>query len=219
MSEAKFSLNGRGQSELDGQLPFIDILVLAALAGFIIWRLRGVLGRREGHEQPNPNPFGGRRQSRKRGRREGGSGDNVVPLPGAENDAAAAKFEHIAPQGSELAHGLTEVQLADRQFDVDGFLSGARQAYEMIVTAFAGGDRPALRPLLSDEVYGDFDSALDARESEGQTVESTFIGLNEAELTGAEMRGHMAELTIRFVSELISLTKNTEGVVIEGDPS
>ncbi len=192
--------------------------MLAALAGFIIWRLRGVLGRREGHEQPTTldQRRGGRRQG---GHPNGGSGDNVLRMPGAANDAAAGGFSHIAPDGSELAQGLTEIQLADRHFNVDGFIEGARGAYEMIVTAFATGDRHALRPLLSDEVYEDFEGALLSRESEGKTVESTFIGINDVKIAAAEMRGRMAELTLRIVSELISLTKNADGIVIEGDPS
>ncbi len=199
---------------MGSELAYIDILLLAVLAGFIVWRLRGVLGRREGHEQPTSDPFGRRRHG---GRGKPNSNDNVRHMPGAKSEAQA--FSHIAPEGSALAQGLMEVQLADRQFNVDQFLDGARGAYEMIVTAFAGGDRGALRPLLSDEVYDDFNGALDAREGEGQTVESSFIGLNEARITAAEMRGRMAELTLRFVSELISLTKNADGIVIEGDPS
>jgi len=200
-------------------VAYFDILILAGLAAFIIWRLHGVLGRREGHEQPMKP-----RSADQFGRSDEGAsanGDNVVPLPGAASrDANAPEdFSKIAPAGSDLAQGLTEVQLADRGFRADGFLEGARGAYEMIVTAFAGADRRALKPLLSDEVYGDFDSALHNREAEGQRVETTFIGIEDARITGAGMRGKMAELTIRFVSELISLTKNSDGIVIEGDPT
>ena len=200
-------------------MQYIDIILLAALAGFIIWRLYGVLGRREGHEQPSStDPFA--RASRNKPADNKGN-DNVVPLPGAaaRDVNQPAGFDHIAPEGSDLAQGITEVQLADHSFHPDGFLQGARGAYEMIVTAFAGGDRRTLKPLLSDEVYEDFDGALRTREAEGQRVETTFIGIEDAKLTAAAMRGKMAELTIRFVSELISLTKNEEGIVIEGDPT
>lgn len=193
-------------------LAYIDIILLAVLAGFIIWRLRSVLGRREGHEQPTADPYTARGS-----RSAKGGGDNVVHLPGASSSGAG--FGHIATEGSELAQGLTEVQLADRQFDVDGFLEGARQAYEMIVTAFAAGNRQELRPLLSDEVYDDFDDVIHSRETDGHEVETTFIGIDDAKLKVAGMRGRMAELTVKFVSELISLTKNADGVVIEGDPS
>ncbi len=190
-----------------------DIIFIAVLAAFIIWRLYGVLGRREGHEQPtSPEPFA---------RRGGSSNDNVVPLPGAaQQDANAHEgFGHIAEDGSELAQGLTEISLLDHSFNADQFLQGARGAYEMIVDAFAAGDRKTLRPLLSDEVYGDFDGALHTREMEGQRVETDFIGIEDAKITAAGVRGRVAELTIRFVSELISLTKNSDGIVIEGDPT
>ena len=210
----EFSLNRQANwagRKLGDNLAYIDIIVLAGLAAFIAWRLWSVFGRREGHE--NPTEFGSRPSS---GTPTGN--DNVVPLPGARDMGGPADFNAIAPEGSDLAQGLTEVQLADRTFNPTTFLMGARQAYEMIVTAFAAGDRRELRPLLSDEVYGDFDSALRAREDEGQRVEMTFIGIDDARLTGATMRGRIAEITVKFVSEIISLTKNADGVVIEGDP-
>lgn len=202
---------GKGK-KLGESLAYIDIIVLAGLAAFIIWRLWGVLGRREGHE--NPTEFTGRAPASSRS-----GNDNVVTMPGAREAATPADFSAIAPEGSALAQGLTEVQLADRHFDPQGFLQGARQAYELIVTAFAVGDRRELRPLLSDEVYADFDGALRAREGEGQKVEMTFIGIDVAKLTAAQMRGRIAEVTVKFVSEVISLTKNADGIVIEGDPT
>lgn len=195
-------------------MAFIDFIVLGGLAAFIIWRLYGVLGRREGHENPT-DLFSGRRAPAD----QRGGNDNVVQMPGNPDRAVSADLASAAPEGSDLAEALMEVQLADRRFDVSSFVAGARQAYEMIVTAFAAGDRRELRGLLSDEVYDDFDSALRAREDEGQTVETTFIGIDDAEFTAAGMRGRMAEVTIRFVSEIISLTKNNDGVVIEGDPT
>ena len=195
-------------------LAYIDIILLAGLAAFIIWRLWGVLGRREGHENPT-DVFGAR--GAPTGQRSGN--DNVVRMPGAGDGASPTDFGSIAPEGSDLAQGLTEVQLADRNFDPATFIGGARQAYEMIVTAFAAGDRRELRPLLSDEVYDDFDAALHGRESEGQIVEMTFIGVDDARITGAAMRDRMAEITLKFISEIISLTKNSDGIVIEGDPS
>ncbi len=194
-------------------MAYIDIILLAVIAAFIIWRLWGVLGRREGHENPT-DAFGGRRAPASH--RSGN--DNVVPLPGAPETAGAGDAG-AAPENANVAQGLMELQLADRHFDAGVFLGGARQAYEMIVTAFAAGDRRELRTLLSDEVYEDFDAALSARDEEGLTVETTFVGLDDAEITAAGMRGRMAEATVRFVSEIISLTKNMDGVVVEGDPT
>jgi predicted lipid-binding transport protein (Tim44 family) len=197
---------------LGENLAYIDIIVLAGLAAFIIWRLWSVLGRREGHE--NPTEFRGRAPAPHRS-----GNDNVVSMPGAHDRAAPGDFAAIAPEGSPLAQGLTEVQLADRHFDPAAFLHGARAAYEMIVTAFAAGDRRELRPLLADEVYDDFDRVLRERESENKRVEMTFIGIDDAKITAAQMRGRIAEITVKFVSEIISLTKNADGVVIEGDPT
>lgn len=191
----------------------VDIIILAALAGFVIWRLMAAFGTREGHEHPTGDPFTTRREGRT-GARSGK--DNVVQMPGTQ--AQPSNFAHVAPEGSPLSQGLMEIQLADRSFSPDTFLSGARQAYEMIVTAFANADRRSLRPLLDDETYDDFDAALRAREQEGQRVEMTFVGLESSRIIEATLRGSIAEVTVKFISEIISLTKNADGIVIEGDP-
>ncbi|MCC2113637.1 MAG: Tim44 domain-containing protein, partial [Hyphomicrobiales bacterium] len=89
----------------------------------------------------------------------------------------------------------------------------------MIVTAFAEGDRRTLKQLLSREVFDGFVGAIADRESRGGTVESTFIGIDKAEIVEAEMRGRTANITVRFVSQLISATRDKSGAVIDGDPN
>ncbi len=88
----------------------------------------------------------------------------------------------------------------------------------MIVTAFAQGDRRTLKGLLSREVYEGFEAAIRERESRGETIETRFISIDKADIAAAELRGRVAQVTVRFVSQLISVTRDRSGAVIEGSP-
>ena len=106
---------------------------------------------------------------------------------------------------------------AEPTFDAQHFLAGARAAYEMIVTAFAEGDRKQLRNLLSREVFEGFDHAIGEREGRGETAETRFVSIDAATITGAEMRARTAQVTLRFVSKLVSVTRDRNGAVIDGN--
>lgn len=204
---------------------FLDAytIVFIALAIFVIFRLRAVLGQRTGTERPPFNPF--ERPEQPKAREDG---DNVVPLPTARPapipEAApvpvdpAEQLKGIAAPGSELAGSLTAIMAADSSFEPKGFLMGARAAYEMIVLAFARGDRRSLKDLLSKEVYEDFVGAITDRESRGEKVETTFVSIDRSEITEATLRGKTASITVRFVSKLITSTRDSAGVVIDGNP-
>ena len=97
-------------------------------------------------------------------------------------------------------------------------MAGARAAYEMIVMAYAEGDRRTLKNLLSREVYEGFEAAIRERESRGETVETRFVAIDKSDITGAEVRGHTAQVTLRFVSQLVSVTRDKAGNVIDGNP-
>ena len=198
---------------MGGGFQYFDIVFLAIFAGIILYRLSAVLGRRTGQERQRYNPYAGGKPEARHG---------VVSLPkpvSAPKRAPADEGLPSAVKASPLARALTEIQIADRSFSPDQFLAGARIAYEMIVTAFAKGDRRGLKSLLSDEVYHGFDEAIAARETRGETIESHFVGIKSAEIVDATLKGREAELTLRIVSELISFTKNADGAVIEGDPT
>lgn len=197
-------------------------LILLAIAVGVFLKLRSVLGRRTGNERPPYDPYSAPEKTPS-------GNDKVIALPkraqpGAQQQAQTDetprpdRWAGIVPEGSALSQTLTEISLADRAFDAGAFLSGARMAYEMIVTAFARGDRQTLQPLLDEHVFKSFSDAVTAREAKGETVEQTFIGIDKAELTGASLEGSRARLTVRFMSELTSCVKNRDGVVIEGDP-
>ena len=204
---------------------FVDIytIIFLAIAVVVFLRLRSVLGRRTGNERPPFDPYS-RRESL-----PGAASDKVIDLPrraagptaAASADippAAAERFKSIAPEGSPLNAGLTAVAAADRSFDPDEFVAGAKAAYEMIVTAFAEGDRKSLKQLLSRDVYEGFVAAISEREGRGETIEFRFVGIDKAEITGAAVKGTTAQITVRFLSKLISATHDKDGAVIDGDP-
>jgi len=198
----------------------IYTIIFLALAVFIFLRLRSVLGQRTGRERPPYDPYSTRDA-------RAPTNDKVVALPGRKTDAAARPAETVEPadrwrgiaeHGTAVAKGLDAIAAADPNFDAQHFIAGARAAYEMIVNAFAAGDRRALKGLLSREVYDGFEAAIRERETKGETVESKFVSLDNAEITGAELRGNTAQITVRFVSQLISVTRDRAGNVVEGSP-
>ena len=204
---------------------FFDIynLLILALAVAIFLRLRSVLGRRTGSERPPFDPYAARERSEPAadtGR------DNVVALPrtgmGAEAPPpqvdATERVSKVADENSPIFGKLKALVEADPSFDPKSFLDGAKMAYEMIVTAFAAGDRRSLRPLLSDEVYQGFDRAIEDREQKGEQISSTLIGIDKARITDAVLKGSQSQVTVRFQSQMISATYGKDGALIDGDP-
>lgn len=196
------------------------ILVIAAV--FIFWRLRSVLGQRTGHERPPYDPYSASGRGSKDEAQEGQGDGKVIPMPGraapadaAESGPLSGRMENAEPEAQQ---GLTEIALADRTFDPESFLSGARMAYEMIVTGFAEGDRETLQPLLAAKVYGSFEKAIEAREAKNLHVDFALIAIKTATVKSAKLTDRAARITVKFVSEQSSATKNEDGVVLEGDP-
>jgi predicted lipid-binding transport protein (Tim44 family) len=201
----------------------VDIytIIFLALAVFIFLRLRSVLGQRTGRERPPYDPYSARDAVRTP------ASDKVVALPTRGAEPAPAPVEAVEPterwkgvaeQGSAVAAGLDAIAAEDNSFDGKHFLAGARAAYEMIVTAFAEGDRRSLKNLLSRDVYEGFETAIREREGRGETTETRFVSIDKADITGAELRGKTAQITVRFVSQLVSVTHDRTGAVIEGSP-
>lgn len=202
----------------------IDILTLVflGLAVFVILKLRSVLGQRTGTERPPADLFERRPQAN--GASEPGSAgpvaNNVVPLPTARRDGATpeARIEGVAKPDSPAYKGLIDIARADETFAPADFLTGARAAYEMIVTAFAGGDRRALKDLLSRDVYEGFEAAIRDRENRNEKVETQFVSIEKAEFADALLRVKSAEVTVKFQSKLITATRDAAGTVVEGNP-
>jgi predicted lipid-binding transport protein (Tim44 family) len=197
----------------------VEILFLAAIAAFIAFRLYSTLGRRTGNERPPFDPMNQREGLDARRTAAAPKEDNVVPLPRARDTVrppVAGGIEAKIAPNSPLAAGIESVRHADRNFDPDGFVGGAKVAHEMIAKAYAQGDRSTLKPLLSDDVFASFDAAIAAREKAGHKIDFSFVGLKQANLEEVGLRGRIAEVTVRFVSELISATRDAAGAVIDG---
>jgi predicted lipid-binding transport protein (Tim44 family) len=199
----------------------IYTIIFLALAVFIFLRLRSVLGQRTGRERPPYDPYSARDTIR------GSTNDNVVALPGRGGEspqtsaapaAAEERWKGIAEPGTALAAGLDAIEQTSPGFDAKHFITGARQAYEMIVTAYAEGDRRGLRNLLSRDVYEGFETAIREREQRGETSETRFVSIDKSDITAAELRGQTAQVTVRFVSKLVSVTRDRSGDVIDGSP-
>lgn len=197
---------GLPQKEVKMSTSIIQLLVLAAIAVFLILRLRNVLGTREGFEKP---PI-----SKAEPMKRSANHDFEVIEGGPDRDI----IDH-APEGSDAADALTKMKAADPSFEVAGFLQGARGAYEMILMGFEAGDMDGIKPYISEEIFDSFNDVVKMREEQGLTIEAKFIGIRELSLAEAEFdeATNEAEVSVRFVGEMTSVVKDTEGNIVEGD--
>ena len=211
---------------------FFDIptLVAVGVAIFVLLRLRSVLGTRTGHEKTQKERMAEKQKSTPPAtkRAKASHDDVVVPLhpdldknpEQEEMERAARKFEaemdRLIGNDKELRQGLLAIADADESFTPKSFLDGAGSAYEMIVTAFAAGDKSTLKRLLQKDVFEGFESAINAREEAKQHVEFTFVGLPGIKYVQADMEKRNAVITIRFDAEVVSATKDEDDNLIEG---
>lgn len=181
----------------------IQLLVLAAVAIFLVLKLKSVLGTREGFEKP-PLPDDSHAARRR--------GFEVI-----EGGPDADITDHVE-DGSDAAKALAAMKLVEPSFKVAEFLRGARGAYEMILMAFEKGDLDSILPFLSRDVYESFSEVVEAREREGLTIEASFVGVREVALANATFNRdtQLAEVTVRFVGELTSAVRNRAGEIVDG---
>jgi predicted lipid-binding transport protein (Tim44 family) len=193
-------------TDMNEGFQYIDIIVIAMVAAFLVLRLRSVLGRRTGEEKQRFDPTAGP------GAPHSGGRDNVIDLPGrgpAGGDAA----------DGTVAGGLTQIQLADPSFDPNGFVEGAQGAFKMILSAFAEGDKATLKPLLAGEVYQNFVRAIDERDAADETMETELISMKTVGITEARMEGSDALVTVTIKTEQVNIIKDSKGQIVDGDPN
>lgn len=210
---------------MDGRIDLLSILALVVAIALLI-KLRSVLGRRSGEEDKAQR----KRAAEREARLKSAMGEKVVVLPtrsessrpGNPGEAGVAaaqdRIRVLASGNASLERGLNDVLMADKSFDPEHFISGARRAYEFIVTAFAEGNRKTLKDLLSREVYEGFVEAIQGRESRGEQIDQSFVGISKADVIEADVKGGRTIVTVKFVSQLISATRDQSGAVISGDP-
>jgi predicted lipid-binding transport protein (Tim44 family) len=195
-------------------IPYADILILALIAGFILLRLRSVLGSKSGND--NPGYFN---------RPTAVEDDRDEPIvqvedrsfkvkPREEDDAYLAKLNDKA-----IADTINAIKTKDPQFTAIRFLQGARDAYEMVFDAFAKGDKQTLKMLLSDPIYAEFSREIDARDKEENKTETTLVSVKPKEITEARLTGNVARLKVMFSAEQVTLVRNSKGDIVEGDVS
>ena len=193
-----------------GGFQFLDIIFFAMVAAFLVLRLRSVLGRRTGHERRPSDASARRRDSKK-------EQNNVIEL----SDQSEESPEDSGPPMADdpISAGLAEIREADSSFQPAEFLDGARDAFESILQAFATEGLVTLKNLLNDEVFDNFNAAIQARQKAGETLESTIVGIKSTDYLEAQLEGRTAFITVKFVSEQVNVTRDGEGNVTEGDPS
>lgn len=189
----------------------MDIIIIAGLAALILYKLYNVLGRRTGHDKmPPPFPSNDSTTDRRADRTP--EADERA-TPAARDDEAAAAIE------GPLKAGLAEIRLADRSFNLDSFLAGARAAFEGILDAFHKGELEPVRPLLADAVHRSFAQAIAQRDRDGTRRLLELVAINRCEAVAAVMKGREAHITVRFESDQTDVVKDSEERIVAGDPT
>ena len=192
----------------------LSILVFLALALFVGWRLYSVLGTRT--DRDGQNSAGRPKPALKLVQTTPAPDTAPQNTAEPEGELDPARWKGIAEPGTPLAEALDALLAAEPDFDARHFVSGARAAYEAIVVAFAAGDRNTLRDLLSRDVFESFVAAIAEREKRGETVETTFVGIEKADIKQVQLRGKTAQITVQFLSKLITATRDAAGTVTDG---
>lgn len=190
----------------------LEILLLAMVAGFLVLRLRRVLGRRTGHEPP-PDRFP---------READDSGDTVIQMPDRTRNDDDADADGAGPPpppktAAGTPSGMTQIKIADPSFNENEFVEGSRMAFEMILESFAEGDKKRLKSLLTPAVYDGFAAEIDRREKAGERLETTLVSFVLADIINATMAGRKARLTVKFMTEQVNVLRSASGDVVEGD--
>ena len=199
----------------------LTTLITIGIAVGILLYLRSILGQRTGHQKPDD--YFANMANRESPEENELPGDNVVKLPNREGatrdtpDPRLVEVDKIAKPDSDLNKGLKEIVSADSGFSPAEFLNGANMAYEMIVTAFADSDKGTLKNLLSKDVFESFESAINDRAERGETVKSSFVGIDHSEIAHAEIKKRSANISVRFESQIVSATFDKGGKIVEGD--
>ena len=193
-----------GRPDMDNS-QLLEIVLFAAVAGFLLFRLRSVLGRRTGNERRPPDPLTNIRR---------------FPIPEGkpiiDQPPPADTLRPVASNGS--TGGIAALRAADPSFDEAAFLKGARGAFEIILRAFAVGDAAALQPLLNKDVFAAFSEAITARQAAHETLQTTLVGVKSASIVEASVEGGTGLVTAKLVSDQINVTRSADGKIVEGDP-
>lgn len=183
-------------------IAIVDILILAGLAGFILFRLWSVLGTRTGQERPAERP-------------ESAARPGIPPVP-ANDKATVTPIRPAQSYPAAAARGLADIEAAYPAFNAEDFLNGAAAAHERVLQAFADGDREELRMLLDTDIFAAFDAAITEREAKGWTTSAVMVKQNAPQIMWAALKGRSAEIGLRYENEIIQFSKNAAGEIVDG---
>ena len=189
------------------EFPYGDIIVLAAVAAFILLRYRNMLGEQRGRDVKDTKPKPAVEEV-----------ERIIQLPSKPELKLAASPDYFDKYEAPLRDTLKSFQKHDPDFNPEDFLEGAKSAFEMLIAAYRTADRETLKMLLSKELYAEFDKALSAEESDGKRTQGTLVSLSKAEITSATLKGAQASVSVQFVSDQIQVVRDKDNVIIEGDP-
>lgn len=202
-------------------IPTVLVIVVAIV---VLFRLRSVLGTRTGNER---TPLQRAQQNQSQAPKPANDGKpaavraTALPLPPADAERRAlkltAEIEQLSHGDEHVKSGLQAIVDADPTFAPKAFLEGAKSAYEMIVTAFATGDRKTLKNLLEKDVYDGFEQAIAAREAKGHKIDFTFVGLPKSEIAAAELDKRDSRVAVQFNAEVVQATRDKDGALVEGN--
>lgn len=187
-----------------GRFP-VDLVLFGMIAGFLVLRLRSILGRRTGFERPPAQPY-----------QPPGAEQHGPMIEGRAEPASPVSARPVPEAGSPLGRTLARIREFDRGFDPARFLEGAEKAFRLIVEAFASGDRATLRTLVAADVFQAFEQAIAVREQAGQTQQTEIRAIVAATIEAAELRGSVAQVTVKFVSDQVSLTRDKASQPVAG---
>lgn len=192
-------------------IPYADIVILALIAGFILLRLRSVLGQKTGND--NPQFF--KREEKDTNR------EPIVQLLGKRNEKPADETDTylFTLKDDSVAKALADIKQSDPGFTATSFLAGAKMAYEMVFDAFARGDKKTLEMLLDKPIYDTFSREIDAREKAAEKAEITLVSVKARDIVKASMLGSKARLAVKFDSEQVTVVRDANGAIVEGNPS
>lgn len=179
----------------------VTLLILAAVTVFLVFRLKDVLGTKTGHEKPPKAVFSPK------------ADEATAPVEVAESP--------VLDDNDPNAAAFAKMQAVEPSFSPTVFANGARQAYEMLLMAFENGDKATLQKFLSPDVYQGFAQVIDERANEGLTVDARFVGLRESDIVNAHFDEdeQVAEIEMKFVGELVTVVRDKEHRIVEGDPN
>lgn len=183
-------------------LQFVDLIILALIAGFIIYRLYATLGEKTGYKEEKK-----------------GTPSNVVDFnkkQPTQQPQSTIETEEIDPAIRPAIQAITKT---DPDFSLKSFIEGATIAFEMVLDAYAAGDLQLLKNLLSADVYKAFETAIAERNEKGHTLENTLVRVEDVVVESAQTKSNMAQISVRYTTEQVPIIKDQDGEIIEGNPN